>query len=391
MDAAVHTILAFVCALSLLMAAMHFLHLSHMRRLARLSPPRPAEWPLVSVIIAARDEAAHTRAALATRLADDYPNLEVIFVDDRSTDGTGDEARLAAASDPRVRVIRIDELPKGWLGKVNALAVGTDAARGEWLLYSDADVQVKSGALRTAVSYALAEGLDMVALLPEFRTDSFGVDVVWAAFLRIQSIAMDPARVRDPRAKAAIGSGAFNLVRRTALDRTPGFEHLRMETGDDAALGQMVKQAGGRLDFVDGFGSARVAMYESVSGYLHGIEKNGSTMADKPFAAVALGMAGLLLVEWTPLIALGIAIAGGPVWLLALSSIAAAATTASYVTALWANTRSWLAALCWPAGIFLLTFGLVRSTWLAHRRGGVVWRQTFYSLEELHEGRRYNL
>lgn len=385
-------VVGLACAVVVAAFVRYALNLSHLRSLTKIPTVEPSGWPTVSVVMTARNEAATVRAALESRLADDYPAIEFIFVDDRSTDGTGALASAVAAGDPRFSLMRIDEVPSGWLGKVHALARGVERARGEWLLFSDADVSVAPDALRRAVSYALEHDIDLLALVPEYRTGSFAVDAAWAAFMRALALALDPAKVRDPRSEAAIGSGAFNLVRRSAYDRTPGFEHLRLETGDDAALGQMVKRAGGRIEMIDGRGCATVAVYRSISELVRGVEKNGSSMADRPFALVLLGMATWVAIEWTPpAVALAWALGHAPLWLGVFAAAATCLNTAAYVTALWTNTRTWAAGLAWPFGMATLAFAVTRSVYLTHRRGGVLWRDTFYPLDELHEGRRFNI
>lgn len=379
------------CALVVVECAVFWRNLSHLRTLANERSPDPERWPRVSVIVAARDEADSAAAAIASRLADDYPDLELIFVDDRSTDGTGDAVRAAVAGDPRLRLLRVDELPQGWLGKVHALRRGTQVATGEWLLFSDADVFMTRGALRRAIAYAVAEDLDMIALVPEFRTGSVLVDAAWAHFMRALALLVDPKAVSDPERRAVIGSGSFNLVRRSAFERTPGFEHLRLETGDDVALGKMVKDAGGTVAMLNGRGLARVAIYRSVGEYLRGVEKNGSSLADRPFALVLAAFAVLLAIEYAPLAATIVGALGGPMWLLSLGAVSLMLTTAVFCSALWVNTQTWAAGLLWPVGVALMVFGVARSAYLAHRCGGVVWRGTFYPLEELHEGRRFTL
>jgi cellulose synthase/poly-beta-1,6-N-acetylglucosamine synthase-like glycosyltransferase len=197
-------------------------------------------------------------------------------------------------------------------------------------------------------------------------------------------VMIDPRAVRRPGSKVAMGSGAFNLVRREALDRTPGLEHLRLETGDDVALGVMVKRAGGRVAFVDGSRHVSVPMYRSVGGLVRGIEKNGSTLARFPLPVLV----GVLLLLWAVVFSPLGALAVGRAWLRLLGATALAAYTAGEVAALFSNTRRWLPALLWPVGGVLMSFALVRSAWLAKRNGGVRWRDTFYSLEELERGRR---
>jgi hypothetical protein len=377
-------VLAIACALVLLETAVYFVHLTGLRRLSRVPAPEPAAWPRVSVVMAARDEARDIGAAVASRLADDYPDLELILVDDRSGDDTGRIAAEAAAGDERFSVVRVDELPTGWLGKVHALHRGAQRATGDWMLFSDGDVAVRPGTLRRAVAHCLAEEVDLLALLPAFGTGRVIVDAIWTAFLRGALVLIDPRAVRNPRSKVAFGSGGFNLVRREAFDRTAGFEHLRLETGDDVAFGVMVKRAGARVELMDGSSHVSVPAYRSVGAFLRGVEKNGSTMARFPLPLLVGALVALWAVVFAPFAALAV----GPTWLRLLGAATLAGYTAGEVAALFSNTRRWVPALLWPLGGLLLSYGIVRSTWLAKRNNGVQWRGTFYSLEELSRGRR---
>jgi glycosyltransferase involved in cell wall biosynthesis len=385
----VYAVIACACLIVLAECARFAVNVSRMRSLARANPPEPDAWPRVSVIVAGRNEADTVASAVASRFADDYPDLEIVFVDDRSSDGTGEIALAAAGGDPRFRLVRIDALPPGWLGKVHAMNEAVALATGEWLLFSDADVHIEPGALRKAIAHSIAEKIDMLALVPEYRTGSFMVDALWAIFARALALAMDPVAVRDPKRKSAIGSGAFNLVRRAAFDRTPGFEHLRLETGDDAALGLMIKENGGALELIDGHGCASVAVYRSVGEFMRGVEKNGSTTAIYPFGALVAGAIALLAIEYSPFIAIVVALSTSTPWLMWLGAVTLLATTSVNCSALWVNTRTWVAGLVWPVGLALMVYGLLRSTLLVHKRGGVLWRDTFYPLDELHAGRRF--
>jgi glycosyltransferase involved in cell wall biosynthesis len=379
--------LALACALLLAETALYLRNQSHLIRLDRVPAPEPESWQRVSIIMAARNEVDDVARAVRSRLDDDYPDLQVILVDDRSTDGTGEAATAAAGGDPRFVLVRVDELPSGWLGKVHAMHRGLDRADGEWLLFSDGDVVVAPGTLRRAVGFCEHTGVDMLALVPAFRARRFFIDGVWVVFMRGLIVMADPARVRDPNSKVALGAGAFNLVRRSAYEATEGLEHLRLETGDDVALASMVKKAGGRLDLLDGSMFAEVAIYRSVSDLLRGIEKNGSTTAALPFPLFLL----LFVVFGGLLFSPFIAVTVGPLWLRALGWATLAVYTASEMYCLWRNSGVWAPAVVWPVAYLILVYGMVRSTWLAHRRGGVFWRDTFYSLDELAEGRRFKL
>ena len=298
-------VIAALCALWVVQAVLVFVHLAQIRDLAKLTPPDPARWPKVSVISAARNEAEGIGRSLESRLSDGYPDLEVVIVDDRSEDATPEIIADFAGRDPRVRAVRVDELPDGWLGKVHALAAGVEASTGEWLLFSDADVTVEPGMLARSVAYCEAQKLDLLALVPEFRSGSLIVNALWAIFMRVIAMAVSPAAVRDPHSKAAMGSGGYTLVRRSAYDATPGLEHLRLETADDVALGVMVKQAGGRCDFLNGRHAASVNLYASPREFFEGVEKNGSSLAGTPFWLLALVFRGLACLEFSPLIARG--------------------------------------------------------------------------------------
>ncbi len=378
-------VLAGACALLLAETALFLRNLSHLERLDLTKHTAPASWPRVSVIMAAKDEAHAVGRAVRSRLDDDYPNLQVVLVDDRSTDGTGLAAVAAADGDARFTVVRVDTLPSSWLGKVHAMREGLDHADGDWLLFSDADVMVERGTLRRAIALCSHEEVDLLALIPAFKAGSFFVDGVWMAFLRGLIVMADPAKVRDPGSKVVLGAGAFNLVRRSAYEATAGLEHLRMETGDDVALASMVKNAGGRVRLVDGARCATVAIYRSIPQLLKGIEKNGSTTAAVAFPLLLLGAALLLSLLFAPFFAL----ASGLAWLRILGVFTLVAYTVSDMYGLWRNTGTWLPAIVWPVGVLIMVFGVIRATWLARRNGGVWWRGTFYSLGELAEGRRF--
>lgn len=378
-------VIALGCLLSAIAPVAFLVHLPNLRQLARVTPPEPAEWPRVSVVVPARNEADRIGPALASRLADDYPDLELVLIDDRSDDGTGDVARELAETDPRLRVVRVDDLPHGWLGKTHALSHGVEHASGPWLLFSDADVHIEPGALRRAVALAIAEKTDCLALIPSYGTGSLIFEGMWAHFLVILGAVLDPAAVARSGSKAVVGSGAFTLVRREAFDRTPGFEHLRLETGDDMALAQMLKKAGASCSVLGARGQVSVAIYRTFAEFLRGIEKNGSTTLGPPYPVLALGAAVLFAADYAPFLAL----AFGPAWLRLLGLAVIVAQTAAHVAAIHSNTGRWTPGLIWPLGTPLMGYGLMRSAWLVRRRGGVQWRGTFYSNEELLEARRF--
>src|SRR5690606_31145145 len=145
-----------------------------------------------------------------------YPDFEIVAVDDRSTDATGAILDRLAAEDPRLRVVHIAELPPGWLGKNHALWLGARESTGQWLLFTDADVVLEPTALGRAVEFARTRGLDHLTVAPQLVLPSLAVQAFVGTFLTLFSLFARPWRCRDPRSRAHLGIGAFNLLRREA-------------------------------------------------------------------------------------------------------------------------------------------------------------------------------
>lgn len=357
-------------------------------RLRDVHAPEPPRWPRVSLIIPARDEARDLERAVRTRLADDYPDLQVIVVDDRSTDGTGAIADRLAVEDPRVQVIHVTELPPGWLGKLHALDRGVTMADGEWLLFSDADVEFAPGTLRRTVAFGEHQGLDHVTVVPSFRSNGFFIDAAIQAFAHSLVLLGRLWAVSDPDARAAVGGGMFNLVRRRALDRSPGLAHLRLEIADDVALGQMLKRAGARPAVVNAVGFVTLDYYRTLGEMARGLEKN--------LFAVVARFRLWPLVLWT-VVALvlsfghfaGLTHPSPTVRLFAVVSIVSSFVEQGLLA--WWAMRPLLPALAWPFGLLAVLAMAWRSAWCTLRRGAVVWRDTVYPIGALRAGARLEI
>lgn len=356
-------------------------------KLREIEPACPARWPRVSLIVPARDEATNLEPAIISRLRDGYPELELIIVDDRSTDGTGEIADAIAACDARVVVEHVSALPDAWLGKVHALHRGVERASGEWLLFSDADVHYAPDTLRRAIAYLERERADHLGVIPEMRPRNFPVGVLQAAFLRLVVTGGRFPSIADPSSKAAFGAGVFSLIRRSALERTPGFEWLRLEVIDDLALGQMLKAHGASARVLNAAGSIWLDFYPSVGEFVRGGEKNSfALLGGLSYVRLALVVGALLGLELGACVPL--AWPGTPWPVRAGAALALALSTAGGLL-----VNGWLArpanqVLLWPFAIVVLAVGTVRSGWLALRRGGIVWRDTRYSIATLRAGRR---
>jgi glycosyltransferase involved in cell wall biosynthesis len=359
------------------------------RRLQDLRAPEPSVWPRLSVVVAACDEEATIGPALATLLAQDYPDLEIVLVDDRSKDQTGRIADAAAERDRRLRVVHVTELPPGWLGKVHAVHRATAISSGAFVLYSDADVHFAPGALRRAIAHAVSEGLDHLAVAPELLPLDPLHDAVGAAFATAFLFGTRAAEVETPGSSAYVGVGAFNLVRREAFDRTPGWEWLRLEVLDDLGLGLMMKNSGGRSAFAIGLDDIRIDWYGSLGAMARGLEKNmfGAFCRYRLKRLVAILAAGALFLP-APLIAL---LARPRPWVPAAGCAALALVAVSGAVLAARTRRSIVPFLLAPLGAAILGTFVVRSAWRCLRDGGVTWRGTFYPLAELIAGQRVKL
>ncbi len=354
----------------------------------RMEAPPPPVWPKVSIVVPARDEVRHIEPALASKLAQDYPDLEIVVVDDRSTDGTGPIVDAVAARDERVTAIHVADLPSEWLGKLYAMHCGVAASSGQWLLFSDADVHLAPDTLRTVIAWAEARGVDHVGALPTVWSRGVALDAVMATMVRLLLVSTRAWSVGDAASSASFGCGAFNLVRRSAYDRTPGLEWLRMEIGDDIALGQMLKRAGARQAMVNGRGAMGLEFYTSVGDMARKVEKVAGVAAIGPRGLIAGGLV-LWSLELAPFLAL--------VWpttplVLRLSAAAVCVLAVSVSVAVnrWVRQPS-VPALLVPLGTTTAAWLFVRTGVLALLRGGIYWRERFYTLKALREGARYRL
>lgn len=336
---------------------------ARVRVLEDLRPPEPATWPKVSVVIAARDEADTIEHAIATRLEDDYPDLEIVVVDDRSTDGTHAIVDRIAAADPRVTAVHIDELPEGWLGKVHAMHRGIEACRGDWILLSDADVHVAPGTMRRVIALAESEGLDHVSALPTVWKRGVLFDAVLAAGVRLICC----ASLTTPA-----GAGAFNLMRRRTYEASPGMRALRMEVGDDVELARILVRAGARSTWVNGRRLLGLAFYPSLDAMKASMEKVAGVRGGHP---LAIGFAALAFatIEIAPF-------AGALFEAYRWPSLAIGAL----VLAVSVTMNRWFdqpgaPALLSPLGAQIGAWFLLRAAVLALVRGGIYWRGTFYS------------
>lgn len=346
------------------------------------APAADADCPRISLLFAARDEEEKLRTALGTLVSLDYPNLEIIAVDDRSTDATGQILDEFAAKHPQLRAVHVRELQPGWLGKPHALQRAYEASSGEWLLFTDADVRFRTDALRRAIALAKARGLDHLTLLGDVEMTSFWERVLITFFGLGFHVATNPHAVSNSRSRSYVGVGAFQLVRRAAYEASGTHKRLAMEVVDDMKLGKIVKQSG----FRSGAGVAQdyvaVQWHAGAGNIVRGVTKNFFAGAEYKLGIVAFQLAGLFCADILPWIALPF-LKG---WMLLFAAIAAGIAFAFHASVAMVMRVSPLYALTHPIGAAIFSYMLLRSTVVTLRQGGVVWRGTFYPLEDLRRG-----
>ena len=347
-----------------------------------IAPAADADCPRTSILLAARDEEEKLPAALATLMEIDYPNLEVIAVDDRSQDATGRILDDFTVRHPRLRVVHVADLPPGWLGKPHALQKAYEAATGEWLLFTDADVRFKPDVVRRAIALAKQQNLDHLSLLSDVEMVGFWEKALITFFVAVFHLATNPRMVGSHRSPFYVGIGAFQLLKRSTYEASGTHRRLAMEVIDDMKLGKLIKRSG----FRSGVGIAQDAVvvrwHDGLGNLIRGVTKNFFASFGYNLGFVGAGIGGLLLINLAPF--LGVVFGHGLIRIFA--AIALAIALCFYGGAAVSMRVSPLYGFTHPLGAILLSYMLLRSTVVTLKQGGIVWRDTFYPLDDLKRG-----
>ncbi len=377
-------LLAVVCLLLLVLMTVDFIRGGLSIRLLRdVIVPGDASAPRVSVVIAARNEERNIEPALRSVLAQDYPNLEIVVVDDRSEDRTASILSRLAVRQPLLTVVRIDQLPAGWLGKNHALQEGANAATGDWILFTDADVVMNPSTIRRAIWLVTSGGIDHLAGVADMTVPGSFLRLFVMGFILYLNMYLRPWKARDPKSRCYIGIGAFNLVRSDIYRAVGGHTAIAMRPDDDLRLGQLLKRSGYRQDIVSGHQVMEVEWYHSMRELVLGLEKNQFAALNYSLVITVLGSLAHLLLALGPI--------AGVIWgtglarwiwvLVVLVTVLGYAVCTPYVRVRW-----WYA-LGYPLVAVLFNLVLWRSTLLTLTRRGIRWRGTYYSLRDLKANR----
>ncbi len=333
--------------------------------------------PKVSIILAARNESKHLGDAIQKLLKQDHPNFEIIAVNDRSDDDT--LSVLQAIPDPRLKIVNIQTLPKGWLGKTHALYQAYLVSTGEWLLFTDADVKFSPETLTDSLYAMYDRSLDHLAIFPKVELYTYLETIFVAYFSLTFNMRFRTWAAQFRRSRAYVGIGAFNLVRRSAYEAIGTHRTIALDIADDMMLGKKIKQAGFRQMGMNGASHISVRWVEGARGVMNSLHKNGFRGLDYNLLHLIVISCGMLVVDTLPFV--GLFFTQGDVFYLFVGTVIfiglVYAAGALYIPA------TLLAYPAHPFGSLLFMAILWRSAISALSSGGVGWRGTHYSLDEL--------
>ncbi len=371
-----------LAVISLLWAAAAFADLligsRSIRRLAE-QPVLAEMAPRVSIVIAARDEARLIELALRSVLSQTYDDYEVILVDDRSTDATGAILDRMAASEPRLRVVHITELPAGWLGKNHALMRGAELATGAYLLFSDADVVLHPTALSRAVRYMIEHRVDHIAVGPQVDAPTASLALGVNYFALMFMLYMRPWRAHVPNTRWHMGIGAFNLVRTATYHAAGTLRRIPLRPDDDLKLGKIIKASGASQHVLSGNDMVGVEWYRTLGEFVRGLRKNSFAGLDYSLPLAIGGTLAQLALNVWPFIAI-VATTGLVRSLNIATVLVLVAMSASCAYAM--RSRPWLA-IFHPIAALIFVYTVSAAITRTLISGGIEWRGTRYSLREL--------
>jgi chlorobactene glucosyltransferase len=372
-------LVAAIVAASVGVLVFHGVALVLALQMPRLDPPAPARarsYPKISVVVAARNEELDLPACLDGLIAQDYPDLEIIVVDGGSSDRTREVAR---ARGPCVRLIEEPPLPDGWVGKNWGCAMGREAANGEWILFTDADMQYHPGAVRAAFEWGERQHADLVTLAPRIEMVGFWERLIMPMYTQFVLTYFRTPRVNDDRSRAAMANGQFTLARRDAYDQVGGHRAIRSAVIEDVRLAQEFRRAGFRLRVAWCPELLSTRMYRNRQELYEGLLK---TVHGTRFSALRqlAFLGGLIGFFWLPLAVLPIGIAWGSLPLVILGGVLWIALFGKHAGFAAATRGSATYGLLFPLAVGFYLVLVLSSLWRGVRGRPTEWKGRSYPL-----------
>jgi glycosyltransferase involved in cell wall biosynthesis len=338
-----------------------------------------ASFPKVSIIIPACNEERNIEEALQSVLHQDYQNLEILVINDRSIDNTGAILKRISEGDRRLRVAEISTLPQGWLGKNHALYFGAQQATGEILLFTDADIVLHPATISKAVTYMVDHHRDHITMAPEVRMPNDLLAIFVAAFGIFFSIYARPWKAKHPRSSRHIGIGAFNMVRAEAYHAVGAHKAIAMRPDDDLKLGKLIKKNGYRQEFLFGKEMLWVEWYASFGELIQGLEKNSFSGVGYSVLAVIGSTIAMVLLNVLPFFA--VFFTHGFTQLF-YAFVVFLILLLCWLSVQFHDSKRWYG-LGFPFAALLMIYIVWRSMVVIYLNNGINWRGTHYSLAEL--------
>ena len=351
-------------------------------------PDGPAtDWPLISVIVAAKDEEACIADCVRTMLDQDYPHFELLVANDRSSDRTPDIVSEIARTEPRLRLVNITSLPEGWCGKNNAMQTAIAQARGPWICMIDADCrQTSRASLRLAMQYALDQRADLLSVLPNLEMKGFWENVVQPVCGGMLMIWFHPDKVNSPRHPHAYANGAFMLIQRSAYLAVGTHEAVKYQVNEDMHMAARLKAAGLRLVVVRNHGLYLVRMYTSLRAICRGWGRifygTFGTLRRLSISLMVLVLMGLLPYATALLGLLALAAGAGPRGLVLATAIVGLAAAGMQISVIYRFYKLLGARkdLAWtyPIGCLVSVYALGIALSKLRKGSRLSWRNTTY-------------
>jgi glycosyltransferase involved in cell wall biosynthesis len=360
--------------------------LNFLKNLSKQKVMPEKDLPTVSIIFSALNEQEDVEGTLHSLLALKYPKLEIIAINDRSTDATPQIMDRFQKEHPEIKVIHLKELPEGWLGKNHALYYGSKLATGEWLLFTDADVMMKSDTLTKTLSFVTENHLDHLTIYEHHLRKTFWLRVMFMGHYLTYTIFFRPWRIRFAWSKRALGHGAFNLINAKVYRNCGGHEAIALECLDDMKLGELVKLNGYKQDTLNGRDYVEREWYHSLPHMIKGWEKNNFAFFDYKILPFFFNVLMALLFFIWPVVA--VFFFPGPARWLNIASIALTLVLGAFVAVHFRIQKRYT--IFYPIGVLILIYSAWNSFVKVYRQNGVVWRGTHYSLKELKNRKALN-
>ena len=370
------TLIAFILLIFFL--EVHF-GLKSIQRLECVTPSLKY-CPKISIIITAKDEEAAILKTLNHISQLDYPNLEIICVNDRSEDATGKLIDAFSKKDPRIKPIHITQLPEGWMGKNHAAHCASKQASGDWLLFIDADVQLKEDMLKRLMTYIQKKEIDHITILFHYLCNGFIYNIFHIAHKSFGFvIGLKPWMARVRASKRSINIGHFCLVNKAVYEQCGGHQAVAMQCLEDVRFGELVKKHGFKQEAINCQYHAEIEWYATWQEMFRGIRKNSFAFFHYQLTPVILGSIGWVLLFILPFFA--VFFTHGYAQLAFGASIFFLYAIAFDACRFFKMPLRYLPFL--PIGLIMHLWPMYASVFYFYKNKGIYWRGTFYSADKL--------